>query len=103
MERWWRKPILSCRNCSKSAGRQRPESASPFCSVLTKRSEWMRNLLNSKLNFAATAGAVCLDKTIRILSVQPTIVAASRHSHDDVSGGGAKKLREGRGVFQGGF
>jgi hypothetical protein len=44
-----------------------------------------------------------LDKTIRILSVQPTIVAASRHSHDDVSGGGAKKLREGRGVFQGGF
>ena len=52
---------------------------------------------------AGTAGAVCLDKAIRILSVQPTIVAAPRHSHDDVSGGGAKKLREGWGVFQGGF
>ena len=41
--------------------------------------------------------------TIRSLSVQPTIGTASRHRHDDVSGGGAKKLREGWRVFQGGF
>jgi hypothetical protein len=52
---------------------------------------------------ADTAGAVCLNKTARRLSVQRTIVAASRHSHDDVSGGHAKELREGRGVCQGGL
>jgi len=52
---------------------------------------------------AGTAGAVCLDKTARKLSVQRTLVAASRHSHDDVSGGHAKELREGRGVCQGGL
>jgi hypothetical protein len=50
-----------------------------------------------------TAGTVWLDKTTGILSVEPTIVAASRHRHDDVSGGGGKKLREGWGIFQGGF
>ena len=29
-----------------------------------------------------------------------TIVAAARHSRDDVSGGGAKELRKGRGVLE---
>jgi hypothetical protein len=41
---------------------------------------------------AGTAGTVCIDKTIRIVSVQPTVVAASRHSHNHVSEGSAKKL-----------
>ena len=30
---------------------------------------------------------LCLDKTIGVLSVPPATIAASRHSHDDVSGG----------------
>src|SRR5256886_15860484 len=47
---------------------------------------------------AGTAGTVCLDKTIRILSVQRTIVTASRYSHNDVSGRRAKELWKGRGV-----
>ena len=39
---------------------------------------------------AGTAGTVCLDKTIGLLSGQRRIVAASRHSDRDVSGGCAK-------------
>jgi hypothetical protein len=45
---------------------------------------------------AGTAGTVGIDKTIGILQIQPTIGTASRHNHDDVSGSGAKKLRESR-------
>ena len=42
-----------------------------------------------------TAGTVCLDKTTRILLIQPTTVAAPRHGHHDVSGGRAKELWKG--------
>jgi hypothetical protein len=49
---------------------------------------------------AGTAGTFCLDKTIRSLSVWRTIVAASRHRYDDVSGGRAKELRKGRRVLE---
>src|SRR5450631_4089111 len=49
---------------------------------------------------AGTAGTVCLDKTIGLLSGQRTIVAASRHSDSDVSGSRAKELRKGRGVLE---
>ena len=52
---------------------------------------------------AGTAGSIGIDKTIGILPVQPTIGTASRHNHDDVSGSGAEKLREGWGVFKGRF
>lgn len=53
---------------------------------------------------AATAtGIVCLDKTVGILSLRRTTVAASRHGHDDVSGSDAKELRQGRGALQGVF
>jgi len=45
---------------------------------------------------AGTEGPVGIDKTIGILPVQPTIGTASRCSPDDVSGGAAEKLWEGR-------
>jgi len=54
-------------------------------------------LLDSSCNIqtaAGTAGTVCLNKTIGILSGQRTILAASRHSDSDVSGGRAKGTTE---------
>jgi len=48
---------------------------------------------------AGTTGIVCLNKATRILSVQRTIVAISRHCHDEVSGGSPKELRKDRGTL----
>jgi hypothetical protein len=46
---------------------------------------------------ATAAGTVCFDKKNKILSFERAIIAASRHSHHDVSGDYAKELRQGRG------
>jgi hypothetical protein len=43
-----------------------------------------------------TAGIVCIDKTIGLLSGQRTIVAASRHSDSNVPGGRAKDYGKAR-------
>ena len=59
---------------------------------------WTRDWVHPAIfqTAAGTGGTVGLDKTIGILQVQPTIGTASRHNHDDVSGSGAEKLRQGR-------